>query len=153
MRADRQLHTEFMADSRAVRDTLIALRLVPPLACLGRDDRAMAELVLAEVLNNVVEHAYGGQAGRIALRLRRQPAGLAFCVVDDGCAMPDGPLSSRTAPTVGPDGDLPQGGFGLPLIRALAHALRYRRHRGYNVLSVTLRVDSAAGMGRIVSDL
>lgn len=144
MRPEPPVNMEFSADAAAVRGALAGLLAAPTMAELGADDRAIAELLLAEVLNNVVEHAYGGQAGRIGLRLRRQGAGLCVCVVDGGRPMPDRRLPAVMPPPVGAGDDLPQGGFGWPLIRALAHRLRYRRHRGCNVLFVALRMDSGA---------
>lgn len=155
MRPDPRLCLAFAADAVAVRRALATLLAAPPLAHRGADDRAVAELVLAEVLNNVVEHAYAGAAGRIVLRLRARAAGLSVCIVDRGRPMPDGRLPAVAGPpfggAVGAGRDLPQGGFGWPLIRTLADGLRYRRHRGYNVLYLRLRMDSGAGPGGIVS--
>ncbi|MDQ1713689.1 MAG: two-component system, sensor histidine kinase PdtaS [Frankiaceae bacterium] len=48
-------------------------------------------LVLAEVLQNAAEHAFGGSAsGTIEVRLDRRPTGLRVEVVDDGGGLPEG---------------------------------------------------------------
>jgi serine/threonine-protein kinase RsbW len=141
MRPETPRSFGFPADPASVRRALAAVMRCPPMADAGADSRAAAELVLAEVLNNVVEHAYGGQGGQIALRLRRQD-GLVLCrIADRGRPMPQGRLPDAALPA--PAGtDLPQGGFGWPLIRALSHGLRYRRWRGCNVLVLALALDS-----------
>jgi two-component system, sensor histidine kinase PdtaS len=47
-------------------------------------------LVLSELLQNSVEHAFPGRGGRIEVRLDRQPATLHLVVRDDGVGVPDG---------------------------------------------------------------
>lgn len=91
------------------------------------------ELVVAEALNNVVEHAYAGGPGDIVLRMRPAGLGVTCLVYDAGAPMPDGPPDTAT-PEVEPDGEFPEGGFGWPLIRMLCERVRYRRHRGGNAL-------------------
>ena len=64
--------------------------------------RSTAELVLAEVLNNVAEHAYGDGQGPVAHHARaRLAAGFQCLIVDQGAAMPGGSFQQagcRTAP-------------------------------------------------------
>ena len=52
----------FSSDALAVRESLA--HVLQHLACLelNEDDTAAFELVAAEVLNNIVEHAYAGRA-------------------------------------------------------------------------------------------
>jgi serine/threonine-protein kinase RsbW len=109
----------------------------PVLAHADADTRETAELVLAEVLNNVAEHAYGGRRGQVWLRLRLSERGIVCRVADRGTGMPHGRLPDPAAQ--GPDpADLPQGGFGWPLIRMLTRGLRYRRVAGCNVVVFTV---------------
>lgn len=101
--------------------------------------RAEAELVLAEVLNNIAEHAYRGRVGPIVLRLKPCAGGV-FCLLsDDGVAMPGGglPEGQRPGIDVARD-DLPEGGFGWHLIRLLTSRLRYDRRSGCNRLGFVL---------------
>ena len=126
------------ADFGSVRDALG--QLFPPADTLDEDSRAVAELVLAEVLNNVVEHAYGGAGGKIDLSLRRGAGWIAFRVADAGL-----PYPANALPVVrsDPSGSLPEGGFGWGLIRALATGVAYRRAGRVNVLVFRVPVNSA----------
>jgi two-component sensor histidine kinase len=47
-------------------------------------------LVLAELLQNAAEHAFGDHGGVLEVRLERRPTGLRVEVVDDGGGLPDG---------------------------------------------------------------
>jgi serine/threonine-protein kinase RsbW len=106
----------------------------------GADDLGTAELVLAEILNNIVEHAFAASAeGRIDIALRDTGGSLAVQVTDAGAGMPQGAPPSRGLPGVdGPRDTLPEGGFGWALIRQLSTDLDYRREAGQNRLSLTL---------------
>jgi serine/threonine-protein kinase RsbW len=100
----------------------------------------MAELVLAEVLNNVAEHAYGDAGGKVEVSLQHAADGLRCLIVDEGRAMPGGQLPVGRLPS-GLDvvlADLPEGGFGWHLIRSLSTNLTYARVEGQNRLSFVL---------------
>lgn len=98
--------------------------------------RRTVELVLAEVLNNVAEHAYAEGPGPVAITLTPGQAGLFCLVVDQGSAMPDGHLPDGLLPDAAASlEDLPEGGFGWHLIRSLTHDLAYARTGGCNRLS------------------
>lgn len=112
----------------SVSDSLSGLGLPP-------SDRRSIELVLAEVLNNIVEHAYSGQAqGQICLRMRRWQGGVAVMVLDAGRALPGGILPcGRTADPALGRMNQPEGGFGWFVIREFTARVRYRRlgHRNH----------------------
>ena len=134
------LHLVLTADPISVRQGLARMLALPPLAGLPLEDRGTAELVLAEVLNNVAEHAYAGSAGVVAVTLAPVPAGISCLIVDQGVAMPEGQLPEGKLPG-GPDTafeDLPEGGFGWYLIRTLTQDLSYVRTGDSNRLSFTL---------------
>lgn len=135
MRCDRN-RLFLNADFASVRDTLI--RLFPPADVLDDDSRAVAELVLAEVLNNVVEHAYGGAGGRIDLSLRLGAGWIAFRVADAGMPYPANALPDARDEL---SGSLAEGGFGWGLIRALATGIAYRRAGRLNVLVFRIPVN------------
>ena len=116
----------------AVRDALQAITRSVPLADLDADRCVIAEQVLAEVLNNVAEHAYAGGSGDITVTLWRCPAGLSCLIVDQGRAMPTGQLPPGLLPDAA---QLPEGGFGWHLIRTLTSDLHYVRDQGQNRLS------------------
>lgn len=131
---------EIPARNEAVRRTLEELR--PRLSGMGGGPQGgeTAELVLAEVLNNVVEHAMAGHAdGVIRLTLSADRAGLVCQVVDNGAAMPGGVLPRGALAAIGPRPDtLPEGGFGWHLIHRLTRDLDYCRAGGWNRLRFRL---------------
>ena len=132
------------AEAMAVRAALMAVEAGPVMRALTPDQREVALLVLAEVMNNVVEHGYagvdGGAGGQIRLSLRARGADLRARVIDRGQPFPGGVLPEGAAAQ--PD-SLPEGGFGWGLIRQMACNLRLDRRRNCNVLS--FRVPPGAG--------
>lgn len=102
--------------------------------------QATWELVLAELLNNVVEHAYRGDHTRmIGYWLLFSHEGVAGQIWDAGLPMPGLTLPRGAAAVVdGPLADLPEGGFGWNLIRRLTERIEYRRIDGVNQLEFTV---------------
>lgn len=136
-------HLVFMANPVGIRDTLATLLEAPPLCHLTPDGRGTAELVLAEVLNNVAEHAYAEGPGPVTVTLTPVAGGIHCSVVDEGAAMPGGRLPDgrlRGSPETALE-DLPEGGFGWHLIRVLSRDLTYLRSDGCNCLSFLLPCD------------
>ena len=134
-----RLHLVFQASPSGVRDSLARMLAEPPLRDLIAEDRGTAELVLAEVLNNVVEHAYAARPGPVAVTLTRVVAGTRCLVSDQGAAMPGGVLPEGRLPETDVAlVDLPEGGFGWHLVRCLTLDLRYDRLDGSNRLSFVL---------------
>ncbi len=136
------------SDPLAVREALCALFERLMLGPMEDGTRDAAQIVLAEALNNIVEHAYAKAPGEIEVTLEISAHGLKCNIVDHGIAMPGGELPAGeladpapvgVAPGVAID-DLPEGGFGWHLIRALSQDLRYRRVGGENLLS--FRIDA-----------
>lgn len=114
------------------------------LAAAGLDDDAIGtvELVLAEVLNNITEHAYGVEGGPVALGVDL-PGDAVICeVVDQGRPMPMGRVPEPGLPRIAPPDDLPEGGFGWHIVRCLVSDLGYERRADGNRLH--LRVPLAA---------
>lgn len=108
---------------------------------LTGEEAATVELALAEVLNNVVEHACGSRpTGVIEVHLRNDERGLECTVRDDGAPMPDGRLPPGR---IDWGATVPEGGFGWYLIRALSRDLRYEREGGRNALRFRLPVGRA----------
>lgn len=140
------LHLEFQAEPVAVRRSLKRMLGQPPLVGLSPEDRGVAELVLAEVLNNIVEHAYGGGFGRVSVTLNPDPAGIRCLVVDEGHAFPRDRLPEGRLPGGAdvPLEDLPEGGFGWHLIRSLCSGLTYERTIGKNQLGFVLPASGRA---------
>ena len=128
---------------KAVREALQKLlEALRPLE-LDTEEVGTVELVVAEVLNNIVEHAYPDAApgGPIEIRCVHKPDGLHVRIRDRGESMPDGqaPLGVQANISVDLD-DLPEGGFGWFLIRDLAKDVSYARSRKENQLDMRLAV-------------
>jgi serine/threonine-protein kinase RsbW len=114
-------------------------RMASPAQTAQQDDlRGTAEIVLAEVLNNIVEHAYADQGGDITLRLVQQDGAVHCTVIDTGAPMPGLCLPEGRFQPLDDLADLPEGGFGWFLIRSLTQGLAYRRTQGVNRLSFRL---------------
>lgn len=126
------------ADHMAVRDALRTI-LAQIIAHIPADDAGTLELLLAEILNNIVEHgSVSAQTASITVSVDPQKHALACEVCDPGIALPER-LLVPPSPTPAPCGDhLPEGGFGWALIHDLAHNLTYRRTAGRNHLSFHL---------------
>jgi serine/threonine-protein kinase RsbW len=139
------LHLTLRGDARSVSDGLRRVMALPFWSPMSADFATSAELVLAEVLNNVAEHAYAGTGGEIEVSLERTAAGIAVRVADQGHAMPQNRLPDGAAPD---PVMLPEGGFGWHLIRALAHDLTYRRRDGWNLFSFRIHDPAAAKQSR-----
>lgn len=108
-------------------------------------DRGTAEIVLAEVLNNIVEHAYASSGGEIEVTIRLMPGDLHCRVVDKGVPMPGGLPPPGVAPTITSGEDLAEGGFGWFMIRSLSQDLSYQRCDGRNLLHFRLVAAPRAG--------
>ncbi|WP_371055170.1 ATP-binding protein [Rhodosalinus sp. K401] len=137
---DRRVVARCAARPADVRTALgrVMAGLAPHLGdCAGR---TATELVLAEVLNNVVEHAHASDAPcAIRVEVRVREGRLDLSVSDDGRPMPGGRLPEGQFPSLaGPKATLPEGGFGWPLIHSLARDVRYRRRYGRNELRLAL---------------
>lgn len=137
--AKRRERHVIAADPAEVRSLLQRLERHPALARLSAEERDCTLLVLAEVLNNVVEHGYGGAPGWIGLTPLPGRPGLGWRIVDRAGQGPAPPALMRDMPLVAAE-----GGFGIPLIRALTDRLALRRKRGLNILTVEVRADCSA---------
>jgi serine/threonine-protein kinase RsbW len=134
-------HAVFAADQTAVRGALRAA-LARFVRQMTDDEAGTMELVLAEVFNNIVEHAFAdGGPGQIELTISRDELGLMCRIADDGAPMPEGRLPAGRLPSnaVAVE-DLPEGGFGWFLIRDLTRELSYVRDGSRNLLMFRLPI-------------
>ena len=136
------LRLVFPGDQNAVRKALkTAMHFLRSLNIPG-DDCGSVELVLAEIINNVVKHAYGDRrVGIVELRIILTGDLLTCEIIDDGLPMPDGdaPSGQQRDLDCAPD-DLPEGGFGWFLIRELTHDLIYDRDGNRNWLKFRMKL-------------
>lgn len=147
LRAKRRgFHLRLRAEPMSVRQALSAAMRWMGDAGFGPIDRGRAEIVLAEVLNNITEHAYGGgTTGDVDMAIDTRNGYLDMRFRDRGRPMPFDRLPRGTRP----DCDvtrLPEGGFGWYLIRQIADNLVYCNLHGQNCLNVSVSLkDSASG--------
>lgn len=137
-RAQPMFHRVLQADPDDVRQALKDLRnrfasQVDPDA-MGR-----LELVLAEVMNNVAEHASLAPLAALGSRTMHlcvvmHDNGLSCAITDDGGRLPADCLRPRNLPALNPL-DLPEGGFGWCLIQGLTQSLCYYREDQRNCLA------------------
>ena len=126
----------FRAEADAVREVLVALgqRLQPH---VSTDLMGRAELVLAELLNNISQHGRPASAAPrplVHLSVVAQADGLSCSVSDDGGILPKICLDPHL-----PDASShPEGGFGWFLIGHLTQSLTYFREDERNYVAFTV---------------
>ncbi|SIS54722.1 ATP-binding protein [Paracoccus saliphilus] len=108
------------------------------------------ELVLAEVLNNVAEHAvprHGNLPAKdvptIHLSIVRTERGFVCAVADDGISLPDKCLQPHSLPKTENSG-LSESGFGWFLIQDLTQTLCYYREEQKNYLAFSVPLTQSA---------
>ena len=113
---------------------------------VSRDDTSSVEIVLAEALNNVVEHAYPeGKPGKVRLVVRRRNTALMVEITDRGRPMPQGraPIGNHPMTEFNKDDAMPEGGYGWFLIREIVRDLVYDRRDDENLLLFRIKLGEA----------
>lgn len=144
--AQPMFHRVLRADPQDVRRTLTDLNSRFG-SQVSADTMGRLELVLAEVMNNVTEHACDGMApgagpGSMHLCVVMHDTGLSCAITDDGAKLPADCLKPRSLPAMDPL-DLPEGGFGWFLIQGLTQSLCYYREEHRNCLAFTVPYQQA----------
>jgi anti-sigma regulatory factor (Ser/Thr protein kinase) len=140
MRGRRSIHFSVEADFPSVRLLAAACHGVLAEWGLSSERRSLLELAVVEAATNVVRHAYGGRGGRVELELTRDGAAIALSVVDSGSAFDPTGVPAPREPDPGDPSTWPEGGMGLPIIRAACDELHYLSEGGRNRLTLHLRV-------------
>jgi len=102
---------------------------------LPNEQVSQLELIMVEAVNNVIEHAYELKPGSdIQVRVECEPTSqIKMIISDNGLTLPANKIDSNqvnTADFPEPE-NLPEGGWGLGLIKLLADSLHYEQdHRG-----------------------
>jgi serine/threonine-protein kinase RsbW len=146
-------HLSIPATFPSVRAALAALMDGPVLDAVPAGDRGSVEIVLAEAMNNIVEHAYADTTGEITLTLWQAGGEVACRITDRGASMPRETLPEGVLATAAAPMDLAEGGFGWFLIRSLSRDLRYARYGTLNELTFVLNSEQSAACDGIVSQL
>lgn len=126
--------------SRQPAVTSVVAEVESQLQGCGLDQEQTGEvcLILAEALNNVVEHAYRYSGdGDIFVEVRLQGEKLKIVINDFGPKFsPPKPMEPRK-PDLEDLEDLPEGGFGWNLIRSLTDSISLSRVHDRNHLEMT----------------
>ncbi len=136
---DQSFPADFRWVRRWVQNTVDALEATGTSA----DDLSSVEIVLAEAMNNVVEHAYpDGRDGKIRLVAKRRNDALMVEIRDRGRPMPQGraPLGNHPMAEFHQDDPMPEGGFGWYLIREIVRDLVYDRQDDENMLLFRIKL-------------
>jgi anti-sigma regulatory factor (Ser/Thr protein kinase) len=103
------------------------------------------EICLTEALHNVIRHGYAGrEGGAVEVDFLAYPDRLVIEIADEGAPIPPAARAGlrNRAPLPERDEDvasLPEGGFGIPILRAVLDEIDYRTGGGRNVLTMTKR--------------
>ncbi|MCW8841815.1 MAG: ATP-binding protein [Rhodobacteraceae bacterium] len=138
--AETQFSLRIPNRPKAVRRALVEICGRTDASGSGPDTVGRIEITLAEVLNNVVEHALRHEEeGEIHLTATRKNDGWHFDIRDGGVAMPGGIVPHPDLPGNNcPLENLPEGGFGWAIVNTLARDLHYRRRAGGNHLTFVI---------------
>lgn len=120
-----------------MRETLDTIKAEMRSAGILAATRDASQIILGEVLNNVVEHAYTFAEGHpIDLSIWVKDTGLNCRVRDHGAPMPNGVPPAGITPNIDTASrdDLPEGGFGWAMVWKLTEDLQYFRAEGVNEL-------------------
>jgi serine/threonine-protein kinase RsbW len=114
-------------------------------ARLPEPDRHALEIALCEVLTNIVQHGLAGAAGApIEVSCEERADAVVVEVRDSGRAIPRERLDAAGPDAFDFDSDdlaaLPQGGFGLALVKAAFDVVDYRSEDGVNCMHLEKRL-------------
>lgn len=140
MSESHEISLIFPATEEAVRRALSSVRSTLSALSLDEFTIGSVEIVLAEVANNIVEHAYENTGnGTISLKCNLKDPLVKFEITDQGVALPNETLPAKKEHDLESDlNDLPEGGFGWGLIRDMTDSLAYRRQNGKNILRFSI---------------
>lgn len=138
------LQARFCSDPGYVKD--ISAQIVASIRHLGlsAEDLDKIQIILAEVINNITEHAYQDCPDQeIEVLVAKCDQGICFHFIDSGIGLPNGQIPESIQPSVDREiADLPEGGFGWFLISTLADNVRYDRKHGQNHLFFRLPTEN-----------
>lgn len=121
-----------------------ALRAILP-ARLAEAERNALEIALGEVLTNIVQHGFPGAVrAPIEVGWAEHPHAFVVEVRDTGCAIPRAKLEAAGPASFAFDAGniaaLPEGGFGLALVKAAFDVVDYRSEHGVNCMHLEKRL-------------
>ena len=134
---------KFQADFRWVRRAMQNASKELRRDGISDDSIGSVEIVLAEALNNVAEHAYPeDDPGEFRLIIQRRAKALMIEIRDQGKPMPKGraPIGNHPMTEFNQNDAMPEGGYGWFLIREMVSDLVYDRHDDQNFLVIRMAI-------------
>ncbi|MEE9426503.1 MAG: ATP-binding protein [Paracoccaceae bacterium] len=139
---DLIFHTHFSSDPLSA--ARVTEELIGTISnwCVTTGSLANIEIVVTEVINNIIEHAYLEDPDQpIEISAKAGSESVQFDLIDCGKCMPESQIpNGRQMDLTGAVCDLPEGGFGWHLIRSLAQNLNYTRDSGKNHLTFSVTI-------------
>ena len=136
-----RLSLAIRATPEATREAVAAVRGIMARAGAAPGLLFRVELALAEVLNNIGEHAYGGAGGRVWLKAGMEGDALCVTIADRGRPMPGNEMPEGALPDMDVPCEVqPEGGFGWSIIRDLVQDLTYQRDGTRNEITFGLNL-------------
>ena len=130
-----QLSKKFLSAQQLVSDNVADAIAWVRKHGIHDDVAGSIEIVLAEALNNIVEHAYLYRAGeQIEMDLILGADALEITLTDQGEKFPGIPQKREMKGDAIRFEDLPEGGFGWFLNHSLTQSIRYAFVDGKNVV-------------------
>lgn len=118
------------------------------LAVVEADIQAL-ELAVTEVVNNCIEHGYGGlEDGQIKVQINFRGSEVQIDVIDHAPPFPEKEryrLLSEGMPVEDPSEEWPIRGHGLQIVRQIVDSVELRRDSEKNVLTLSKNVALTSG--------
>ncbi|MEM6589948.1 MAG: ATP-binding protein [Pseudomonadota bacterium] len=146
--SSRLFKAQFQADNLSTRKVLGQITDAMMRDGLSGDLIGRVEIVLAELFNNIAEHAYQDRGeGEVRCAIEMRGNDLLVEVMDKGDPMPGGEVPEGKPPSMDVDfEDLPEGGFGWFIIRSQVDQLFHERLGLGNCTRLTFDI-RRAGIG------
>ena len=132
------MHCTINSDFSEVRKVSELLHIFCTTIQLNNEIAGQLELILVEAVNNVIEHAYKKTSGYIDVYLEALITKVAITIKDKGIPVPS---EVQNTPKEMPDiNTLPEGGWGLGLIYALADDIQHYTKNNINIMRLTKNI-------------
>lgn len=108
---------------------------------IAEASKPLFEVALTEALTNAVKHGHGGDEGAVIVcEIERSPREVVFRIIDSGRGFV---VPAPTLPDIQPDEiqNIPETGYGLPIIQSVFPVVRGIRVSGRFALELCLPVE------------